>query len=205
MIPVSGLDGGGTDSPGAAQVRDPFAASFGNFHPPGTLPEQRGYSGHAGGALPFANLAAAQNPQQQQQQQAPLRQPAAMAAAQQQAAHPGQGLQVATSRPPAGPSRMAAAAGSGGHRRAGSFSESLDILAAKLGLSGPIGPNGQPVFAGMPQPQQPAQPQQQQSPHQRSDWTFNNIAWNVPAQQSAQPVYLQQQQQQQEQQVACMG
>ena len=200
---VSGLDGGGTDSPGAAQVRDPFAASFGNFHPPGTLPEQRGYSGHAGGALPFANLAAAQNPQQQQQaqQQAPLRQPAAAAAAQQQAAPPGQGLQVATSRPPAGPSRMAAAAGSngsGGHRRAGSFSESLDILAAKLGLSGPIGPNGQPVFAGMPQPQQPAQPQQQQSPHQRSDWTFNNIAWNVPAQQSAQPAYVQQQQQQQQ-------
>ena len=210
-LSASGLDGGGTDSPGAAQVRDPFAASFGNFQPPGTLPEQRGFSGHAGGALPFANLAAAQYPQQQQpqqtaalqqqaQQQQPLRQPAGTAAVQQQAAHPGQGLQVATSRPPAGPSRMAAAAGSNGsgHRRAGSFSESLDILAAKLGLSGPIGPNGQPVFAGMPQlqPQQPAQ-QQQQSPQQRSDWTFNNIAWNVPAQQTAQPAYLQQRQQQQ--------
>jgi hypothetical protein len=203
--PAAGLDGGGTDSPGAAQVRDPFAASFGNFHPPGMLPEQRGYSGHAGGATPFANLAAAQYSPQQQQQQLlplqqpaqqppPLRQPAAMAAAQQHPAQPGQGLQVATSRPPAGPSRMAAAVGSNGssgHNRAGSFSESLDILAAKLGLSGPIGPNGQPVFANMVQPQQQSRP-----PPQRADWTFNNIAWNVPAQQQQlQPPQSQQQQQ----------
>lgn len=46
----AGLDGGGTDSPGADQVRDPFAASVGKFQPPGTLPEQRGYSGEVIGS-----------------------------------------------------------------------------------------------------------------------------------------------------------
>lgn len=181
--PSAGLDGGGTDSPGADQIRDPFAASFGNFQPPGVLPEQRGFSGHAGGATPFAGLQhpPQQPPQQSPQQQQPQQRP--QAAAPPQPVQGGPALRVAT-RPPLGPSRMAASGssgGGGGHSRAGSFSKSLDILAAKLGLSGPIGPNGQPVFAGE-QPQQQAQ-QQPRPPQQRSDWTFNNMAWNLPAQQ----------------------
>jgi len=95
---------------------------------------------------------------------------------------PGAGLRPVATRPPPGPSRPGGAGGGRSHERTGSFSESLDILAARLGLSGPMGHNGQPTLAGAPQPPRPPPLQPPPEQARRSDWTFNNMAWNLPPQ-----------------------
>ena len=164
-------------------MRDPFAASFVGFDLQSAhVPEQRGYSNNSGGDNPFAGLSSHAGDM-----------PGSAGSS------PRPGLRVAT-KPPLGPSRFGGQANGGGagHNRAGSFSESLDMLAAKLGLSGPIGPNGQPVLAGgvaaaaaQLQQAQAAQAQGQQQPLQR-EWTVTDMAWNLPAHPAQAPLQQQQ-------------
>ncbi len=166
-------------------MRDPFAASFGGFEPPSSMPEQRGFSGYGSGATPFAALSSTggggggPGPYDGG---GGVAGPSAASAAPGGQWQPGAGLRPVATRPPPGPSRPGGAGSGRSHERTGSFSESLDILAARLGLSGPMGHNGQPTLAGAPQPPRP--PPLQPPPEQawRSDWTFNNMAWNLPPQ-----------------------
>lgn len=108
------LDGDGRGSASSAAIRDPFATSFGEFTPSMQhLPQQQGYSYNGGGDNPFASLSSmAPSPPYP---------------------HGDPGRQVPSGVAPGGED----AAGRG-HRRGGSFLASLDTLALKLGLSGPM-------------------------------------------------------------------
>jgi len=141
----------------SAAIRDPFAASFAGFTPTMRLPEQRGFSNNGGGDNPFASLAQQYPPPQQQMHQ-PL------------GADGGQ-LNVFSHLGPAaeaGPS----------HQRRGSFSESLDVLAQKLGLSGPMGPAGRPQQLPGQGPlfQNASNTSSQDS--QGTELTVTNMAWD---------------------------